>query len=242
MVAGKNKIYKNLPYKKIYLFRFLFIMLSIATGLTIYLVYTTPLDILYKVLYVLIAWTLVGYLGPMLILYFNYRSYNKNTVFQISSNAIIYEDALKKRKFTFEEIAYIEFNLSYPLYENRWRLFFWDEYYYALVKLKDGEKYIITCLLCDELKEIIPIDLIKKRRRVFPLVQIKEKIKLSNLVNDNILFEKKVQSFIIKFKNKSELELQNIVKSKNEYQSEAVQAAKKLLKLKEVISPVGQTL
>ncbi|WOC41059.1 hypothetical protein [Polaribacter sp. HL-MS24] len=234
MVAGNNKIYKNLPYKKIYLFRFLFIMLSIATGLTIYLVYTTPLDILYKVLYVLITWTLVGYLGPMLILYFNYRSYNKNTIFQISSNAIIYEDALKKREFTFEEIAYIEFNLSYPLYDNRWRLFFWDEYYYAVIKLKNRERLIVTCLLFNELKQRIPVSLIRKRRRVFPLVQIEERVNLKNeLVNKSIELEKKVKSFMKKFENKSKLELEGIVKSKNKYQLEATQAAENLLKLLE---------
>lgn len=238
---AKNKIYKNLPYKKIYLYRFVVLMILISLLIPLFGLLKSGTISLFATLAMLI-WTISFYLLPMLILYFNYRSYNKYTILQISNNGITYKDGLQKRAFPFEEIEYVEFNLSYPLYENRWRLAFWDEYYYALVKLKDGEKYIITCLLCDELKEIIPIDLIKKRRRVFPLVQIKEKIKLSNLVNDNILFEKKVQSFIIKFKNKSELELQNIVKSKNEYQSEAVQAAKKLLKLKEVISPVGQTL
>ena len=229
----KNKVYKNLPYKRTFFLRAILIILIIELIAIFSLVYTNPLDISFKIMRVMLLFTISVYLTPLLILYFNYYNYNKSTALEISNNVIIYKSALKKRMFTFNEVAYIEFNLSYPLYENRWRLFFWDEYYYALIKLKSGEKFIITCLLCDELKEMIPASLIRKRRRVFPLVQLEEDVKSENKrIDKSIEFEKKVEVFMIKFKHKSELELQNIVKSENEYQSEAVQAAKKLLKLK----------
>ena len=229
----KNKVYKNLPYKRTFFLRAILIILIIELIAIFSLVYTNPLDISFKIMRVMLLFTISVYLTPLLILYFNYYNYNKSTALEISNNVIIYKSALKNRMFTFNEVAYIEFNLSYPLYENRWRLFFWDEYYYALIKLKSGEKFIITCLLCDELKEMIPASLIRKRRRVFPLVQLEEDVKSENKrIDKSIEFEKKVEVFMIKFKHKSELELQNIVKSENEYQSEAVQAAKKLLKLK----------
>lgn len=228
----ENKIYKNLPNKKIYLYRSILFMILISMLIPLFGILKSR-EISLVALVVMLIWTSALYLMPMLVLYFNYRKFNKDVVLKTKNASIVFEDKLKKRMFTFNEVAYIEFNLSYPLYENRWRLFFWDEYYYALIKLKSGEKFIITCLLCDELKEMIPASLIRKRRRVFPLVQLEEDVKSENKrIDKSIEFEKKVEVFMIKFKHKSELELQNIVKSENEYQSEAVQAAKKLLKLK----------
>ena len=230
----KKKSYTNLPYKRIYLFRFLFFMLLIESAILTYFAYTTvSLDVFLKVSYVVTAWTLIIFLIPMLILYFNYSKYNKNTVLNLSIDSINIESKSKKSTFELDDIDYVEFNLSFPLYENRWRLAFWDEYYYALIKLKNGEKHIITCLLCDELQELIPAHLIKKRKRFFPLVEMRttEEIAIKKHISDKSELERKSQVFINKLKHKSVSELQEIINNKTQYLPEAIEAAKKLLEL-----------
>lgn len=228
-----NKIYSGLTNRKVYLFRFVFIMLFIAAGLIVYLFYTTPLDIFYKLLYVLTTLTFFVYLGPLLILYFNYSRENKTVVFEIKNDTLIFKKDASEDVFTIEDIDFVEFNFSVPLYNKQLRLFFWDEYYYAKIKLVNEDVFYITCLLCDDIEGFIPEILIKRRRRVFPLIQYKQEVKSDyKRIQEDVQSEEKVQRFIIKFKDKSQIELQHIIKNPSQYQKEAVEAALHIIQTK----------
>jgi len=227
--------YKNLPYKKVYLYRFIGLILSIDFILILVLSSVSKTDALFKTIFVLLVWSLIFYMIPLLVLYFNYSRANKNSVLKLENDSIIFKKApnAEQVEFKLTDIDYVELNLSLPLYENRWRLFFWDEYYYSYVVLKNGDSLVITCLLFDNLESLLPLNLIKKRKRFFPLVKYKStlnEIQFSKL-DDNVEFNKKVQKFMVKYKNKSKLELQDIIDG--EYISEATLAAKKLIKLME---------
>jgi len=145
-------------------------ILGVFIVLTSIIAFTTSLNVFFKIIQIVVLWILVLYLIPLLILYFNYSKVNKNNVFIFDKESIIFNDGVNKNNFKLEDIECIELNLSIPLYNKRYRLFFWDEYFYALLKLKNGKKLYITCLLCDELEKFIPKHLFKRKERIFPLI------------------------------------------------------------------------
>lgn len=225
-----NKTYRNLTNKKIYLYRPLFLMLLTFIGVLsiLFLKYGEFSLIIFLVS---LSWTLVFFIFPLLILDFNYSKYNKNMVLNLSNTSICIRTKSKKIAFELDDIDYVEFNLSVTSYYKHMGIAFWNEYYYVLIQLRGGEKYIITCLLCDELEDFIPTKLIKKRMRIFPLVEIRTK---QEIVIEKSELERKTQVFINKLKHKTLSELENIINNKNQYLPEAVEAAKKLLELKKM--------
>lgn len=225
-----EKVYSNLPYKKVYLYRSIAFM-SVISLVIMFFISLYYKEISFITIVVLFFWTSLVYLMPLLILYFNYKNNNKNSILKIYNNTITFNNKTNEQSFKIDDINAVELNLSIPLYYNRWRLFYWDEFYYALILLKSGEELVITCLLCDELERYIPINLIKRRERVFPLIELRQENK-EKLNDENIRIERKTQDFILKFRDKSESELKEIIANKNEYQREAIIAAKKLLEKK----------
>lgn len=226
------KTYRDLPYKKVYLYRPLLLMGGITILILIIGLFKTG-EISLVALLILMLFSIIFFLVPILILYFNYKKFNKDMALHIANHHMTVETSSRKSTFEPKDIDYVEFNLSFSLYTNRWRLFFWDEYYYALIKLKNGEMLVITCLLCDELVHLLPTELVKKRRRIFPLVDLNfEKKQNMVRIENQAEHEKKTQAFIVKFRHKSILELQSIINNKTEYQAEAVQAARLLLEEK----------
>lgn len=166
-----NRKYINLPNRKVYLLRFVLIITIIASAIILFLLFTTRTYVFTTSVLVLLVWTLIFYLIPLLILYFNYKKVNKDSVLIIKDEFISFENKSSQEIFTVNEIEFIELNMSIPLYNKRIRLFFWDEYYYALIKLKNGEILFVTCLLCDKLEEFFPEELFLRKERLFPLVR-----------------------------------------------------------------------
>ncbi len=165
-----NRKYINLPNRKIYLLRFILIISIIASAIILFLLFTTTTHVFTTSVLVLLIWTLIFYLIPLLILYFNYKKVNKDSVLIIRDESISLEDKSTQETFTVNEIEFIELNMSIPLYNKRIRLFFWDEYYYALIKLKNGKILFVTCLLCDKLEEFLPEELFLRKERMFPII------------------------------------------------------------------------
>lgn len=227
-------IYSNLPRSKVYLKRFCIIILLIIIALSSFFYLTNDFNIFLKILKVLLLWTLIVYLLPLLYLYFTYKKENKFTSLNFFEGNIIVEDLNSSIKFSVKDISYVELNLSFPLFYNRHRLFFWDEYFYSKIVLFNGDYFYITCLLCDELEKFIPKELMLKKRRIFPLISSSSKTELksnhSSIVEDYTI--KKIQVFIEKFKDKPLKELYNITDNPKKFQKPAVEAARKLIKLR----------
>jgi hypothetical protein len=176
-------------------------------------------------------WSLVVYLIPLLIIFFDYYKSNNNCTFKISEKGYLYSEKNEIIEFGINEIEKVVFNLSYPLFDKRIRLFFWDEYFYTRIKLKNGKNIFITCLLCDELESIIPTNLIERKKRIFPLINKKEK---TRTVENKAEFEKRNEKLTLIFKEKSKSELIEIINNKTKYQKGAVEIANQLLKKKNV--------
>ncbi|WP_159090843.1 hypothetical protein [Aquimarina aquimarini] len=128
------------------------------------------MNTVFTIIQVALLWGVVGYLLPLLVLFFNYKKENNKTILEVINNKFTYKKKNKTIEFSFSDIEKVVLNLSFPLYHRDIRLFFWDEYYYAEIKLKNGKSIIITCLLCDEIETLIPKNLIERRRRIFQVI------------------------------------------------------------------------
>jgi hypothetical protein len=194
--------------------------------------FENELNIALKVMGVVAIWSLIVYLIPLLILYFNYYKSNNNSTFKINLKNLSYSEKNEIVEFEINEIDKVVLNLSYPLFEKRYRLFFWDEYFYAEIYLKNGKNIIITCLLFDKIETIIPSNLIKRKKRIFPLIRKinHEKTEIKNIIQS----KNRIEKLTLNFKEKSKSELSEIINNKNNYQKEAVEIANQLLKEKNV--------
>jgi hypothetical protein len=224
-----NKEYSNLQNRKIYLYRALFLCLGIYSVFLILSLSQNELNINLKVIKAVSIWSLIVYLIPLLIIYFDYYKSNNNSTFKISGKIFLYSENNEVIEFGINEIEKVVFNLSYPLFDKRIRLFFWDEYFYTQIKLKNGRNIFITCLLCDELEIIIPTNLIERKKRIFPLINKKQK---TQIVENNVETGKRNEKLTLIFKEKSKSELIEIINNRTKYQKEAVEIANQLLKEK----------
>ncbi|MHA7057059.1 hypothetical protein ACWGOQ_0007560 [Aquimarina sp. M1] len=207
-------------------------MILISLGILSFVLVGSSESVALRGIQVTMLWGILVYLLPLLILFFNYRKKNRNISLKIENHNIHYynnKENLNSFTFRVESIDKVVFNQSFPLYYNNVRLFFWDEYYYALVRLKNGEKIVVTCLLCDEFEKFIPSHLIVEKRRLFPLIDLSSSsssIRQGKENNNN----ERINALMSKFKSKSQEELENIILNEGSYQKEAVQAARNLLK------------
>ena len=227
-----NNKYSNLPNSKIYFYRALLFCTIIYIGIFIFALYQNNLNIAIKVMAVVSIWSLTVYIIPLIYIQLNYYKKNKNSVLKINEKGISISRKNDLVKFEFSEIQKVEFNFSYPLYDKRFRWFFWDEYFYAEIHLKKGENLIITCLLFDKLETIIPSKLIKRKKRIFPYIKKENSEKIEK--EKKIQSEKRIEKLTLGFKEKSESELNEIINNKNKYQKEAIEIANQILKEKNV--------
>ena len=227
-----NNEYSNLPNSKIYFYRALLFCLIIYIAIFIFALNQNNLNIAIKVMAGVSIWSLSFYVIPLIYIHFNYYRKNRNSILKINENGISISRKNDLVEFEFSEIKKVEFNFSYPLYDKRFRWFFWDEYFYAEVFLKNGENLIITCLLFDKLETIIPSKLIKRKKRIFPYIK---KENLNTIEKETkIQTEKRIENLTLRFKKKSESELNEIINNKNKYQKEAIEIANQILKEKNV--------
>ena len=77
-------------------------------------------------------------------------------------------------EFDFEKILYIEKHVSITNYENRFRWFFWDDFFYYIIVLKSGIEIFVPCILCDNLEEVLSKDF-KKIKRFYPIYMYRYK-------------------------------------------------------------------
>jgi hypothetical protein len=227
-----NNKYSNLPNSKVYFYRALLFCFIIDIGIFIFALYQNNLNIAIKVMAGVSIWSLCVYIIPLIYIHFNYYIENKNSILKLTENGISISRKNDLVVFEFNEIKKVEFNFSYTLYDKRFRWFFWDEYFYAEVHLKNGENLIITCLLFDQLETIIPLKLIKRKKRIFPYIK---KLNVSTIEkNTKIQTGKRIKNLTLSFKKKSKSELSEIINNKNKYQKEAIEIANQILKEKNV--------
>lgn len=108
---------------------------------------------------------LLLFLIPQLIIHICYYLLNRGRVllYDEEKKEITITINGKPYKFAFDDIAQIERNKSMPFAENRSRWFPWDDYNYSVIRLKNGQQFIITSLLVPNMD--LPLDESKIRLR-----------------------------------------------------------------------------
>lgn len=162
--------HSNLPNSKTYFYRAILFCLLIEVAIFLLLLYQTDLKIALKVTLGAFIWSLIFYIIPLIIIHINYHEINNNAFLRINEEQFAFSKDDYFIEFNHEEIKKVDLILSYPLYEKRFRWFFWDEYFYAIIHLKNGESLTVTCLIFDQLEELLPQNLIIRKKRIFPLI------------------------------------------------------------------------
>lgn len=110
---------------------------------------------------------------PQLILHINYYMRNKRDIFFYDpvGQRITINHKGESASFSFSDIELIKQFKSYPLAEDRMQWFPWDNYNYSIVRLKNGQEFIITSLLVPNMDLPIDSDKIKLMKKFYPIVQ-----------------------------------------------------------------------
>ena len=118
--------------------------------------------------------SLLLYLVPLLIVFFNHWYYSRNTriSMEVIDDETIFTLKFAKRNVMLEykNLSRIELMLSYPRYDKRVSWMFWDNYYYFIIVMKDGKSYPISCLICGDLLKYISREKITNTRIMFPII------------------------------------------------------------------------
>ncbi len=117
--------------------------------------------------------TILIFLIPQIILHINYYIKNKGDIFfydPVGQRITINHNG-ESASFSFSDIELIKRFKSYPLAEDRMQWFPWDNYNYSMVRLKNGQEFIITSLLVPNMDLPIDSDKIKIMKRFYPIVQ-----------------------------------------------------------------------
>lgn len=126
--------------------------------------------VLYISLGVLFGWFLVFAL-PVYVLYFNHKKFSKAVYFKINGNVIKYKKNDKIISFTFEDIEKIELWLTPPAYDERTDWLFFGKYHFTRIYTKHKQVINLSCLVFDKTKEVFDKELIKRKKKFFPLME-----------------------------------------------------------------------
>lgn len=152
---------------------------------------------------------------PVVVIHFNYYFTNKHDLF-------IYDELNQRISFThrgetydffFKDIEHVKRFKSYPLAENRLQWTPWDNYNYSIIYLKNKKRLLVTSLLVPNLD--LPISKARKSlvKSFYCYASINDKDELNTDDNSTKIpdiFKKN----IIK---KSNQELEEIIKAKDQY-------------------------
>lgn len=152
---------------KYYLYRSLIYIGLIIIFVSLFIGYDESINRILELLFLGCLWLTAVSILPLLLLFFNYSKENKNSSLVVDNGLFEFSKNKQQTKFISSNIDEVEVNISMTLFYNKQTFFLWDEYYYYVIKLKDGRNITITCLLCNDLENYIPSELFKKKKRAF---------------------------------------------------------------------------
>jgi len=173
-----DEIYEITPRNQIFIVEEL--VRSSLYGVAVYYVYTTYLYTHINQSFFsvgLLVTFIVTQLIPSGILHFQYYEINKATriIVDKDSRTLTIESDGTKQLINLNQIEKIRLVLGAYLYKGRKRgMNSWDLYHHAIVEVEGGKRFIITCLLINDLRNFFD-DLgleVVKIRRVYPFISI----------------------------------------------------------------------
>lgn len=107
---------------------------------------------------------------PTILLFYNHLNRSRGKRIAIGNDSVKYYNGTNWISFTFDEISKLELKLSPPSYDKRVDFLFFGKYFYSSFHLIDGRVLNISCLMLDEVVDLFPTGLIKRKKKTFPLL------------------------------------------------------------------------
>jgi len=171
----ENKFSLDSIKNKKYFYRPLIIILLFDILGFVFIIFYKKMDLQTSMIVFLgiILFSLVFYLIPLMLLFTNHTKNNKDFQLSIIENDEnnIFKFTNKNDRITFSEsdVKKIVLHLTPPVYDDRTRWFFWDDYFYTKIITNENELKI-SCLLCDDFSKYISKEKIIKEKTFFPLL------------------------------------------------------------------------
>ena len=150
--------------------------LSVSVSIMVIYIYTLVRPDAASFLISYIPWMIIGYflieVMPTILFHRQYYSYNKDTGLTVDpvQRTMAIEENKVPKTFRFDEIKRVELVLNGDLYNGaQHALNVWGIYHYAILELGDGSRYVITCLLVNNLRKFFPslgIDVVKRKKAI----------------------------------------------------------------------------
>lgn len=151
--------------------------LSISIGLIIYyiIVLVRPDAKLFMIPFFVVGF-IITQLVPVIFFHRRYYLCNRDTTLVVDSDTgtMRIEEGGDHKSFRFDQIRRVELVLNGDLFAGaKNALNVWGLYHYAALELDDGSRYIITCLLVNDLRKFFA-DLgikVQKRKKALPWIK-----------------------------------------------------------------------
>lgn len=154
------------------LFQLFVYFIILLVGLIVYKEIKNSSLITKIIIGVLIVWGIL-YLLPLLILYFNHRANSKSVVFSYDegNDNFKYNSNKKNINFTLNDIEKVQLYLTPNAYEKFIDLQYFGKYHYYKFFIRNNEPINLSCLVCDEIEDILPKRLMEKKKKYLPIIE-----------------------------------------------------------------------
>jgi hypothetical protein len=119
-----------------------------------------------------LIWTILTII-PLIFLFINHKKHSKSIALIVNSeeNTFSYKSANGIYSFKIEEIEKVMLNLSSASYEKWIDWLFFGKYHYSIIKFKNGKSIVISCLVCDEIENVLSENIIIRVKKAIPLIE-----------------------------------------------------------------------
>ncbi len=92
---------------------------------------------------------------PVIFLFWRYVALNKHVAVEYQKDTVYVFCGENSRVIDVSDIERVEIKVTLPVYFNGFRYFATDSYFYAVIRLKSGEHFVVTSLIDNELIETL---------------------------------------------------------------------------------------
>jgi len=114
----------------------------------------------------------IVFVTPLLILFFNHKTKAKGMAIFLEKvvNVLIFDLKGIKSTVAIDDIKEITICMSPPVFDKRIDWMMWGIYSYSKFELKDGNIVVVSCLVWDNVEEVLPPSLIRRKKVWFPMM------------------------------------------------------------------------
>ncbi len=169
----KKEYFITLEKKRNYFYKNILYSASISFGTAIAYMLYEKINELNVIIYLLTAslvmWLIIFGL-PLIILFLSHYNQKESKFIIINNESFSFIQEQHTESFGLDDINFIEIYLSFSKYEKRTDWQFFGDFHYTSIYLNNNRRIDISCLIFDEIEEIIPKKMIRKKKKFLPIL------------------------------------------------------------------------